>query len=308
MNKLEPPASHWICPICQHALVREERQYRCANGHCFDVAKEGYLNLLPANRKHSSSPGDDRQMLRNRREFLERGHYRALAERLAEACATEHRRLSGHPFALLDTGCGEGYYTGLIAEDLQGTATDVWIGGIDIAKDAVRMAAKRYPGIDFAVASTVALPVADASLDLITRIFAPGTDSEVCRTLRPGGLLILVTPGPRHLYQLRELVYDSPRGHPADVVTVEGLQHEQRTELDFELQIEGAGDVARLLTMTPYYWQADQDKQARIAALPGLHTEVSFRIDCYRRPTRISIDDEPGHPDDKQHRPDDVSP
>lgn len=276
--------SHWNCPVCQHALSTDGRQFRCANGHSFDMAREGYINLLPVQRKRSASPGDDRQMLHSRRDFLEKGHYRPLADRLAQLCATAQRANSAHPFTLLDTGCGEGYYTGLIADTLYEQAADIWVGGIDIAKEAVRMAARRYPAIDFAVASTAALPVADASLDLITRIFAPGTDSEVCRALRPGGLFIQVTPGPRHLFRLRELIYDTPREHQAAVADVAGLTHEQRIELDYELRIDDQADIGRLLAMTPYYWQADQAKQAHIASLTTLHTEASFRIDCYRLP------------------------
>jgi 23S rRNA (guanine745-N1)-methyltransferase len=274
-----PGRCHWTCPVCQAPLRHLERQYRCDNGHSFDQAKEGYVHLLPVQRRRSASPGDDRQMLRSRREFLERGYYRPLAERIAERCAAE---ATAGPLSLLDTGCGEGYYTAIIAATLSGSGH--WVGGIDIAKDAVRMAAKRYPDIDFAVASTAALPVADHSQDLITRIFAPGTDSELVRTLRPGGLFVQVTPGPRHLYRLRELVYDTPREHPAEIVPIEGLVHEQRIELAYLLRIAGEGDVARLFSMTPYYWQADATKQARIAALEQLETEADFRIDCYRSP------------------------
>lgn len=275
-----PTPSHWTCPACQAPLRHQARQYRCENGHCYDQAKEGYVNLLPSHRKRSASPGDDRQMLLNRREFLDHGYYRPLAEAVAGQCAAA---IGGTPLSLLDTGCGEGYYTALIAERLPGTGH--WVGGIDIAKDAVRMAARRYPDIDFAVASTAALPVADHSLDLITRIFAPGSDSELLRTLRPGGLFIQVTPGPRHLFQLRELVYDNPREHAAAVIEVAGLQHEQTLSVGFPLHIDGEGDVARLLSMTPYYWQADAAKQARINALPRLETQADFRIDCYRAPS-----------------------
>ena len=277
--------SHWTCPVCQQPLAHDARQYRCANGHCFDEAREGYVNLLLAQHRHSTAPGDDRQMLQSRREFLDQGFYQPLAEALVERSRAERAQREGaHPFCLLDTGCGEGYDTARVADALRAEAPDCWIGGIDIAKEAVRMAARRYPQVAFAAASNARLPVGDASLDAILRVFAPGNDAEVLRALRPGGLFLHVTPGPRHLFSLRAEVYATPREHDATVVPIEGLEHVERIELRSDCRIEGPGNVARLLSMTPYYWQADAATQARIQALEALPTTLHFLIDGYRRP------------------------
>lgn len=286
-------ATLWTCPVCSHALERIDKQFRCQQGHGYDIAREGYANLLLAHQRHSASPGDDKQMLRNRREFLEQGYYQTLAERLALLVSEDCQQRDIPEYRFLDSGCGEGYYTGLIAQALDEKCQEkrLQLGGTDIAKDAIRMAAKRYPAIDFAVASNTALPVADHSLDCLLRVFAPGSDSEVARVLKAGGLFISVTPGPRHLYALRELVYDQPREHAADIPVIEGLSHSQRSQLDFHLQIQG-GDIARLLAMTPYYWQASEEKQAHIAALASLDTEVSFQVDLYRR-AAIPASEEP---------------
>ncbi len=274
----------WRCPLCRELLQPHERQYRCANGHCFDQAKEGYVNLLPVNRKRSAAPGDNREMLRNRREFLEHGHYRPLADRLSEICREQASDCKGSLYSLLDTGCGEGYYTGIIAEAIVGMedGPDTWLGGIDIAKDAARMAAKRYQAVQFAVASNADLPLPDRSLECALRIFAPAADGEILRVLKPGGLFVSVTPGERHLFELRQLVYDRPREHQAPIPQIEGLEHSRRETLDYRIRLQGKGQAGRLLVMTPYYWQASQEKQARIADLEDIETEVCFRIDCYR--------------------------
>ncbi len=277
------PDTRWTCPVCDTTLQTTDTGLCCHNGHSFDRAREGYINLLLAQHKRSASPGDDRQMLRHRREFLEQGYYRPLAERLAQLCVEQAASASGPHFALLDTGCGEGYYTGRISAALHERASncEIWVGGIDIAKEAVRMAARRYPNTHFAVASNAALPVAARSMDCIIQIFAPGYDAQVVRALKPDGRFISVTPGPRHLFALRQRVYDRPREHEAAMHPIEGLQHKGREHIEFKLTIEREGDVGRLLSMTPYYWQVDREKQAQINDLPRLDTEVAFVVDCY---------------------------
>lgn len=276
-------ASAWICPVCRTQLQGDGKQLCCEQGHCFDIAREGYVNLLLAQHKRSAAPGDDKPMLDSRRQFLEQGFYQPLCEHLAALCVDLFRKRSGEPFLVLDSGCGEGYYTGCIAHALNKEASgrEHWIAGIDISKHAVRMASKRYRSVDFAVASNASIPVADHSLDCLLRIFAPGYDQEVTRTLKPNGYFVTVSPGPRHLFALRELVYDHVRQRAPAVAPVAGLRHVERSNLEFEIAIEGEGNVARLLSMTPFYWQTSQDKQEKIGGLDMLRTEISFYIDVY---------------------------
>ena len=276
-------ATLWRCPVCREPLDAEARTLRCANGHAFDRAKEGYFNLLPANQKRSQEPGDAKAMIRSRREFLDRGYYQPLAQHLASLCEEAFRqRDETGEFRLLDSGCGEGYYTAQVADALAaGVRPGLQVAGSDIAKEAVRLAAKRHRGVHYAVAGSHALPVADASLDLILCVFAPHYPEELKRALKPGGLFLLVTPGPRHLHALRARVYDTPKEHTPATTGIDGLHHIERHELRFDLTIDHPGDPARLLAMTPYYWHASEEKQARIAALERLDTEADFLIDRY---------------------------
>ena len=99
--------SIFACPLCGEKLAIDEQVYRCTSGHCFDKAKEGYVNLLPANRQHASAPGDDKDMVKARTAFLDSGRYTPLKEALCALAA----KYAGERTALLDAGCGEGYYT-----------------------------------------------------------------------------------------------------------------------------------------------------------------------------------------------------
>ncbi|MFC1684502.1 23S rRNA (guanine(745)-N(1))-methyltransferase [Pseudomonadota bacterium] len=274
----------WVCPVCRQQLTRDEKQYRCAQGHSFDVAKEGYVNLLPANHKRSADPGDDKQMLRNRREFLERGYYQPLAEHLIRECKEERHASAGSHFTLLDIGCGEGYFTGMISSALiEAKQPQVLCSaGIDISKHAIRLASKRYPAVNFAVASSAVLPVENDGIDCLLRIFAPGGDEEIRRVLRSGGLYIRVTPGPNHLYSLRELIYDQPRPHAEADAQIEGFQLLRREKIEYKTAVQGAGDIGALLKMTPYYWQANEERQARVLSLSELELDVDFYVDVFR--------------------------
>ena len=140
----------FICPVCGNLLQKEEKAYTCPKGHNYDLAKEGYVYLLPPNKKHSKDPGDNKQMVAARRAFLETGLYQPFSDeldRLALECLGENRSP-----VVLDAGCGEGYYTGRLAQALGERAR---VFGFDISKCAVRAAAKRYREIAFAVGSQI---------------------------------------------------------------------------------------------------------------------------------------------------------
>ena len=176
--------SLFCCPLCAAPLSRDGRRYFCPDGHSFDCSAAGYVHLLPANRKHSQNPGDDREMVAARSAFLDKGHYAPLRDALAKAVAGA---LAGLPSpALLDSGCGEGYYTAGLWEALGRPP----LAGIDLSKPSVRLAARRVPEGEFAVASAYHLPLADASVGLVLNCFSPLALDEFRRVLRPGGAFL----------------------------------------------------------------------------------------------------------------------
>ena len=177
------------CTVCGAPLEREEKRYRCPNGHCFDIAKEGYTYLLPVNQRHSKSPGDDKAMTAARSAFLAKGYYDFLRDALCDIALTYTR----HAPAVLDVGCGEGYYTAAIWSILANAGKEPRMAGIDISKDMARRAAKQVRQAEIAVASAYHLPLADGTVDLLLDCFSPLAVDEFRRVLKPGGRLVVIS-------------------------------------------------------------------------------------------------------------------
>lgn len=271
------------CPLCQLPLSLDGRSYRCANGHCFDIAKEGYVNLLPVQEKKSRQPGDNKAMVRARRAFLAQGYYAQLSEalnRFALDCLDPGEAVLN----ILDLGCGEGYYTDRLEQALRAARGEgrcrLW--GLDISKEAIRLAAKANRRIHYSVASSYRLPFEDASMDLLLRIYAPAGAEECHRVLKPGTCLITASPGPAHLLGLKQLIYDQAQPHGPEPVP-QGFSLERREHIGGQLCLEGAEAIGQLLLMTPYYYNLDPQTQARVQGLSRLETHIEFSLSVYRR-------------------------
>ena len=163
-----------LCPVCGETLVREERVWHCKNRHSFDVARSGYVNLLPpsaSGKRH----GDDKHMVAARTAFLSRGYYDHLIGAVAEACM----QLAGPDACVLDAGCGEGTYTRAIYDALAAKGGRPQLLGADISAEAVKRAARQVPEGIFCVATTARLPLAAESLDLIVNFILFVDESHV---------------------------------------------------------------------------------------------------------------------------------
>ena len=271
--------SQFRCPLCGGALTEIPGGLRCPVGHCFDRAKEGYVNLLPVNRKHSKTPGDDKGMVAARRAFLEKGWYRPLREAL-EALAVE---LTGPAPAVLDAGCGEGYYTGGVREALLAAGKMPEIAGIDISKAALQKAGKRYPGIEFAVASAYRLPAADESVDLLLNVFSPLAIEEFRRVLKPGGAYLYVVPGAEHLWELKEALYERPYPNEEKETPYEGFAYDRIVPVSYTVHLPSQEDIHALFQMTPYYWKTPREGAERLAAVSRMDCRIGFRVHVFRR-------------------------
>ena len=265
------------CPLCAKALTREKHRCLCPTGHSFDRAAEGYTHLLPANQKKSNNPGDDKQMVAARCAFLDRGYYAPLREALA-ALAAQLLENTPSP-VLLDSGCGEGYYTAGLAAALPHAA----VAGIDISKFAVRRAAKRVPQGEFAVASAYHLPIADASVHLLANIFSPLSAQEFERVLVPGGHFLYVVPSERHLWQMKQVLYDAPYENPVKQENYEGFVWQQAVPLRYTVTLDRQQDIMALFGMTPYAWKTPKAGVERLSQLTALETEIGFDIHIYHK-------------------------
>ncbi|PWI35054.1 23S rRNA (guanine(745)-N(1))-methyltransferase [Vibrio albus] len=267
------------CPLCHQALLLKESRYQCENKHQFDLAKEGYVNLMPANQKRSKNPGDNKEMMQARRRFLESGHYAPLATKVAEIC---QQFLSKTQNRLLDIGCGEGYYTSQVQRSLTKSTPDATVYGLDISKVAIRYAAKRYPACHFSVASSHRLPFADHSLDAVLRIYAPCKAEELSRCTTESGLVITVTPAARHLYQLREKIYTDVRLHDETPENIDGFTLCHQEKLHYKMTTAGQNTVD-LLQMTPFAWKATEKLKQSLLADSNFQCEADFQIRVYRK-------------------------
>ncbi len=268
----------YLCPICDQPLQQQEKSFCCDQRHQFDMAKEGYVNLLPVQKKSSKNPGDNKEMMQARREFLDRGFYQSLSDRVSQIAQQVLGELP-HPH-ILDLGCGEGYYTNRLASTL--TTENYQCHGLDISKSAIRYAAKRYKNISFCVASAYETPFADASQDLITRIYAPSQDKELRRLIKPGGHLLTVTPASDHLFELKEKIYQHAEKHSMTAELVDGFELIEQERLTDEITLDDAKDCRNLLEMTPFAWKMS-DEQKRQLCSTALKLTLDFNINLYKR-------------------------
>ncbi|MDB5985413.1 MAG: methyltransferase protein [Nevskia sp.] len=265
--------SLFICPLCRAPLQADAKVWRCAQGHSFDVAREGYVNLLPVQHKHSRAPGDNADMVTARREFLQAGHYQPLREAAVALLAPLQAQ------SLLDLGCGEGYYSSAFRAAVPNVI------GLDIAKSAVRLAAKRFRDIIWLVGSGALLPLADASVDVVSSLFSPLPIAEMRRVLKPAGRVLVVTPAAGHLLSIRERLFDEVRAHEPDkfLAAFESeFDLQQRQHLQFPLRLTPPA-LKQLLLMTPYAWKAKPERRAALEAGEGAVTEAAFTLLLFRR-------------------------
>lgn len=261
----------FCCPVCRKELILEERTYRCENRHCFDKAKEGYVNLLMSG-KGADSHGDDKEMVSSRTRFLEGGYYKPLRDKICEIINS----LNKSDTTLLDAGCGEGYYTGAYSE----IATDCV--GVDISKSAVKHAAKSCKNASFAVASVYHLPLADNSFDVVVNCFSPNAPDEFSRVLKNGGILIYVVPAPRHLWELKEILYDTPYENVEKTEEYQGFELCKTLPVTTHFTLEANELIQALFHMTPYTWNTPKDGQERLRSINKLSVTADFRILVYK--------------------------
>lgn len=270
-------SSLFCCPVCGGALERGTGCCRCPSGHSFDLAREGYVNLLPANRRHSKSPGDDKEMAAARSRFLEGGWYAPLREAL---CRLVEQYAPASP-VLLDAGCGEGWYTQALAAVV--AARGGRTAGLDLSKPSVRKAARRCPGGEFAVGTVYHLPVADASVDLLVDCFSPLAAAEFARVLRPGGIFLYVVPGPRHLWELKKILYEKPYENVEKREEYPGFRYREVILVEEAFFLPERQAVLDLFHMTPYYWKTPKSGMERLEAQDRLKVTEQFRIHVLER-------------------------
>lgn len=262
-----------ICPICGGTLIREEGRFACPEQHSFDIARQGYVNLLTVQQRHSAHPGDTKEQVLCRREFLEGGFYAPIADALI--AAAESYGASG---PVLDVGCGEGYYCTRLAKAMGAELT-----GLDISKDAVRYAAGKYKDARWLCATASRIPVPDGSAGLLTSLFAVTLPEEYHRVLKEDGLFFQVLAAQDHLLGLKKIIYDALLFREKDTVpALVGFERLESIPIRFSFTVEGR-QVQNLFAMTPHLFRVSKAGAERLRNTETLTDTASCVLNVYRR-------------------------
>lgn len=262
------------CPLCHQPLSREKNSYICPQRHQFDMAKEGYVNLLPVQHKRSRDPGDSAEMMQARRAFLDAGHYQPLRDAIVAQL--------GNGLMIRPRRCWILAVVKGITHAFADALPEITTFGLDVSKVAIKAAAKRYPQVTFCVASSHRLPFSDTSMDAIIRIYAPCKAEELARVVKPGGWVITATPGPRHLMELKGLIYNEVHLHAPHAEQLEGFTLQQSAELCYPMRLRG-DEVVALLQMTPFAWRAKPEVWQTLAAKEVFDCQTDFNIHLWQR-------------------------
>jgi 23S rRNA (guanine745-N1)-methyltransferase len=283
-----------LCPVCRQDLqpvhdggTGRVRTLACRERHSFDAARQGYFNLLVG--KGTAFESDTAEMVAARTAFLDAGHYRPLADALAQATAPA---LQGPAPAVLDSGTGTGHYLRAILDHLDSSgAPDSREGlaavGLDISKFALRRAARLNPeAINLVGDVWQPLPLPDAAVDVLTVVFAPRNAAEFARVLKPSGRLIVVTPRAGHLGEVASqaglLAIDPAKDERLAEALAGRFSSLSTRDIDVDLSLSPE-DVANLALMGPAGHHTDRASLTeKLAGLPPV-TPVSarFRISVF---------------------------
>lgn len=266
--------SGFICPVCRESLSLCGKSYICTNNHTFDVSKAGYVNLLMSQQSSLKRHGDDKMMVRARRDFLGRGYY----SQLREALCCEVKRSLPEKSMIVDVGCGEGYYTAKIAEN-----GGFEIFGIDISKDALKYASGSDKTSSFAVASAFSLPFENEGADCVLSVFAPSAYEEFHRVLRENGKLIKAIPLEDHLWELKCALYEKPYKNKPEKRNDELFRLVSQEEIKYKINLTEKEDIENLFKMTPYYYKTGRADADKLLSLPSLEATVHFGVEVYEK-------------------------
>lgn len=262
------------CPVCAKKLSLSDKSLKCENGHCFDIAKEGYVNLLSGSHKSAELIGDNKSMAKSRQDFLSKGYFDLLANYIAK----QVKHLSRECPAVLDICCGEGYYSKKVLEEKRCA-----LYGFDISRSMIRLAAKRKLDASFFVANLSHIPLKSESIDFAFHLFAPFHESEFSRILKKDGVLLTAVPGENHLFELKESVYAKPYKNDEKLPETESLKLMSTQKLSGKIQLNNNGDIMSLFKMTPYYYRTSQKDKSKLDTLNELETTVEFVVGAYKR-------------------------
>ena len=256
-----------ICPKCKKELFIENNTYKCQNNHSYDISKEGYVNLLLSR----TDAGDSKDLVNGRINFLNKGYYEPLQSFLGEII---DKFAQNRAIKLLDMGCGTGYYTQSLYKYGQ-------VFGLDISKNAIKYASKHDKNTTYLVASNKSAPFDDKYFDILIHIFSPIFEKEDYRLLKNDGIIILVEPGPKHLIELKNILYENPYLNDEKKHSYSTLKIINKFSLSYSKEIDGL-DIKNLVMMTPYFYTTKKDSLEMLKTDKNIVLSIDFLITVFQ--------------------------
>ena len=253
------------CPICSKSLIINNKTYICDNNHCFDLSKDGYVNLSHHSLKIK---GDNDELVNSRNNFLRSDNYLLLRNKLNEIINNVN------PDNILDLACGTGYYT-----NSYNSKFDIY--GIDLSKKAISLACKKSNN-KYIIGSIFELPFYNSSFDIITLIFAPRPLEEIKRVLKKDGIFIEVIPNKNHLIELKNAIYDNTILNEVSVLNDSSLIIEDIHTVEFIMKLDKLL-IKDLFNMTPYKYKTSIENINKLNNIETLDITASFIINIYKK-------------------------
>ncbi|MDQ0352841.1 23S rRNA (guanine745-N1)-methyltransferase [Alkalibacillus filiformis] len=193
MNRIEKHIDLFQCPVCHETMSADDSKLTCQNRHMFDLAKQGYINMVQQSKKTQY----DQSLFEARQRLIQSGFYNQLMIQIESLLQSRNTDF------LLDAGCGEGSHLAQILDTV-----DHQLGvGVDIAKEGIQTAAKTYENAQWIVGDLANTPFTDKAFDAIINILSPSNYQEFTRLIKDSGIVIKVVPGPNYLKELREQIF-----------------------------------------------------------------------------------------------------
>lgn len=268
------------CPKCHRGLKQIGKTLKCENNHCYDISHKGYVNLLLVNQTHAKDPGDSKRMILARGAFLDTGKYDCLKNAL-NSIIVKYARVDDY---FLDLCSGDSYYTSFIAKN----SPRLQVVNLDISKEAIiqgcsRSRREKINNMEFAIGNIDYLPFLSNSFDLMLNCFGPINVEEFLRVCKNRGIYIRVLPGPKHLWELKRVLYgDKSYLNTEKDNSLPGFELIDKKMIDDCIHLDNT-QINNLFTMTPYYYKSPKDTTQKLLALPSLDTPIQFEILVYRK-------------------------
>jgi|SRR5690625_1911659 len=247
------------CPLCHSSMkVMNLKSIICSNNHTFDIAKQGYVNMMtrPTNSHYDKKLFEARQNM-----IMESDLYALLHEKISEMIE-EHLGVSNYPTIILDAGCGEGSHLQMVLDECNNEAiTGI---GLDVSKEGIIMAGKKYKTPIWLVGDLASAPLADQSTCIILNILSPANYKEFKRVLAPDGFVIKVVPRANYLKELRDIIFtDENKKKYSNDETVslfkEHFHQVKQSKVSYSKVLKRE-ELMNLVQMAPLSWNVEKER------------------------------------------------